>query len=171
MKFPFPFKSSEITTTAAASSWSWPSCATSPRTRSFRAPDPHQHEASNRESAVASALRSERLFFEAGATSSALAEAESGGGGRESGSVLVVAVNSRDPFLDFRASMAEMVEGGGERDWGFLEALLEWYLRVNDESNHGYIVDAFVDLVMDEYSSSSASSIATDSFSSSSSSV
>ncbi|XP_041997352.1 transcription repressor OFP13-like [Salvia splendens] len=174
MKFPFPFKSSEITTTAAAS-WSWPSCATSSRTRSFRAPDPHQHAASNRESAVVSGLRSERLFFEPGATSSALAEAELGGGDRESerggGSALVVAMNSRDPFLDFRASMAEMVEGGGERDWGFLEELLEWYLRVNDESNHGYIVDAFVDLVMDEYSSSSSSSIATDSSSSSSSSV
>ncbi|XP_047965831.1 transcription repressor OFP13-like [Salvia hispanica] len=66
----------------------------------------------------------ERLFFEPGATSFALAEAESGGGGRESergGSVaLVAAMNSRDPFLDFRALMAEMVEGGWEMDWGFL---------------------------------------------------
>ncbi|KAL1566120.1 transcription repressor OFP13-like [Salvia divinorum] len=189
MKFPFPFKSNEITVAGGgggASSWSWPSCATSPRTLSFRADnfyktispaydldgaaDPHQHEAPNPESAVVSGLRSERLFFEPGATSSALAEAETEGG--ERASAAAVAMDSRDPFLDFRASMAEMMEAGGERDWGFLEELLEWYLRVNDASNHGYIIGAFVDLLMDEdsSSSSSSSSAATNSFSSFSSS-
>ena len=66
----------------------------------------------------------ESLFFEPSATSFGLAEAESGGGGSESergGSVvLVAAMNSRDPFLDFRTLMAEMVEGDWEMDWGFL---------------------------------------------------
>ena len=49
-----------------------------------------------------SGLRSERLFFEPGATSSALAEVEN------QSAALVVAMNSRDPFMDFRASMADM---------------------------------------------------------------
>ncbi|KAG6399953.1 hypothetical protein SASPL_141439 [Salvia splendens] len=67
-------------------------------------------------------------------------------------------MDSMNPFVDFRASMAEMVEacGCGVRDWEFLEELLGWYLSVNDDSNHDYIVGAFEDLLIDEDTSSSS---------------
>ncbi|XP_057805329.1 transcription repressor OFP15-like [Salvia miltiorrhiza] len=180
MKFPFPFKSNEITfsasAAAAASSWPWPSCATTPRTLSFRADispahldhdqslSPHHH--ANPESAVISGLRSDRLFFDPGATSSILAEAKTdddGGGGESDGVVATVVMDSRNPFLDFRVSMAEMVEACGVRDWEFLEELLEWYLRVNDETNHGYIVGAFVDLLISAIHQETSSSVSSSS--------
>ncbi|KAG6436850.1 hypothetical protein SASPL_101754 [Salvia splendens] len=76
----------------------------------------------------------------------------------ESESVAGVVMDSMNPFVDFKASMAEMVEAYGcrVRDWEFLEELLGWYLSVNDDSNHGYIVGAFVDLLIDEDTSSSS---------------
>ncbi|KAH7554145.1 hypothetical protein ACOSP7_028835 [Xanthoceras sorbifolium] len=93
-------------------------------------------------------LRSERLFFEPGLgeTSSILEEANAGGlPFKES---LVLSMESRDPYVDFRKSMEEMVEAHGLKDWEDLEELLCWYLRVNGKSNHGYIVGAFVDLLV-----------------------
>ncbi|KAK6231909.1 Ovate protein family [Theobroma cacao] len=91
-------------------------------------------------------LRSERLFFEPGETSSILEEAKpSGLPFKES---VVLSMESQDPFADFRKSMEEMVEAHGLKDWGGLEELLCWYLRVNGKSNHGYIVGAFVDLLV-----------------------
>lgn len=74
---------------------------------------------------------------------------------KEESVAMVVVMESTNPFVDFRVSMEEMVEGGGVRD---LEELLEWYLRVNDESNHGCIVGAFLDLLLHRNSSSSSSS-------------
>ncbi|CAN0847349.1 Transcription repressor OFP13 [Linum grandiflorum] len=44
--------------------------------------------------------------------------------------------------------MVEMVEAHGLKDWESLENLLSCYLRVNKKSNHGYIVGAFVDLLV-----------------------
>lgn len=64
---------------------------------------------------------------------------------------MAVAVESSDPYGDFRRSMEEMVMmmlRGGDWSWEWLEELLVWYLRVNGEKNHGYIVDAFVDLLL-----------------------
>ena len=91
-------------------------------------------------------LRSERLFFEAEETSSILEKDKMDGFPfKES---LVMAVDSRDPFADFRRSMEEMVEAHGLKDWESLEDLLTCYLRVNGKSNHGYIVGAFVDLLV-----------------------
>ncbi|KAB2629768.1 transcription repressor OFP13-like [Pyrus ussuriensis x Pyrus communis] len=111
-------------------------------------------------------LRSERLFFEpAGQTSSVLVEtkeaeagaaaaatADEGGDGvnnvipfKES---VALSIDSPDPIVDFRKSMEEMVEAHGLKDWENLEELLCWYLRVNGKSNHGYIVGAFVDLLV-----------------------
>lgn len=95
-----------------------------------------------------SGVRSDRLFFEPGATSSIVEEAKEE-------SVAMVVIDSMNPFVDFRVSMEEMVEAGGVRD---LEELLEWYLRVNDESNHGCIVGAFLDLLLHQNLSSSSSS-------------
>ncbi|XP_030449071.1 transcription repressor OFP15 [Syzygium oleosum] len=65
--------------------------------------------------------------------------------------VTLLAMESRDPYEDFRKSMEEMVEAHGVKgdDWECLEQLLCCYLRVNDRDNHGYIYGAFVDLLVD----------------------
>ncbi|KAF3790547.1 Transcription repressor [Nymphaea thermarum] len=61
---------------------------------------------------------------------------------------LMMVLDSEDPYMDFRLSMEEMVEAYDLRDWGCLEEMLVWYLRVNGKSAHGYIVGAFVDLLL-----------------------
>ncbi|CAM0901673.1 unnamed protein product [Alopecurus aequalis] len=88
-----------------------------------------------------------RLFFEPEATSSmvkpAAAAAFSG--------AMALAIDSADPYGDFRRSMEEMVLShgtGGEDDWGWLEEMLGWYLRANGKKTHGLIVGAFVDLLI-----------------------
>ena len=91
-------------------------------------------------------VRSERLFFEPGDTSSILEKAKASGFPfKES---VVMAMESEDPYQDFRSSMEEMVESHGVKDWEGLEELLCWYLRVNGKKNHGFIVGAFVDLLI-----------------------
>ncbi|KDO43030.1 hypothetical protein CISIN_1g035731mg [Citrus sinensis] len=61
---------------------------------------------------------------------------------------VVLAMDSENPYVDFRRSMEEMVETHGLiKDWDCLEELLGWYLRVNGKKHHGFIVDAFVDLL------------------------
>ncbi|KAK9122858.1 hypothetical protein Sjap_012460 [Stephania japonica] len=111
-------------------------------------------------------VRSDRLFVEPGGESnSILEESKSGQGGNgvlfeES---VVLALESDDPYVDFRTSMEEMVEAHGLKNWECLEELLCWYLRVNGKKNHGFIVGAFVDLlvalaVSPKSSSSSSSS-------------
>ncbi|XP_022766067.1 transcription repressor OFP13-like [Durio zibethinus] len=92
-------------------------------------------------------LRSERLFFEPGETSSILEEAKPSDGSPFKESV-VLSMESQDPHADFRKSMEEMVEAHGLKDWEDIEELLCWYLRANGKSNHGYIVGAFVDLLV-----------------------
>ncbi|CAN1130605.1 Transcription repressor OFP15 [Linum perenne] len=59
-----------------------------------------------------------------------------------------MAVDSRDPLVDFRNSMEEMVEALGLKDWESMEKLLNCYLKVNEEGNHGYVVGAFVDFLV-----------------------
>lgn len=97
-------------------------------------------------------VQSERLFFEPGKTSSILDEKDKAKTKdhqlhpfKES---VVLAMESEDPYVDFRTSMEEMVECHGLKDWDFLEELLGWYLRVNGKKNHGFIVGAFVDLLL-----------------------
>ncbi|XVF55815.1 hypothetical protein PTKIN_Ptkin06aG0067100 [Pterospermum kingtungense] len=92
-------------------------------------------------------LRSERLFFEPGETSSILEELKPGTELPFKESV-VLSMESRDPYADFRKSMEEMVEAHGLKDWEGLEQLLCWYLKANGKSNHGYILGAFVDLLV-----------------------
>ncbi|XP_051149612.1 transcription repressor OFP15-like [Andrographis paniculata] len=172
MKFSF-FSKSTDTAAAAASPWPWPACATNPKTQSFRATaaaaadngifktinsayvdddDEALTELSAAadddsgaavEFAVVGALRSDRLIFHPGESSSILDEAKPAGA-----AVSILAVESCDPYSDFRASMEEMVEAHGLKDWDCLEDLLACYLRFNSKSNHGYIVGAFVDLLL-----------------------
>ncbi|KAL5204040.1 hypothetical protein ABZP36_008911 [Zizania latifolia] len=61
---------------------------------------------------------------------------------------VAVAVDSEDPYGDFRSSMEEMVAAHGLRGWDSLEELLVWYLRVNGKHNHALIFGAFVDLLI-----------------------
>ncbi|KAL5574981.1 hypothetical protein UlMin_016680 [Ulmus minor] len=64
---------------------------------------------------------------------------------------LVEKIESNDPYVDFRVSMEEMVDScelksNMENDWQYLEDLLACYLRMNKKKNHGFIVEAFVDM-------------------------
>ncbi|PSR98074.1 Transcription repressor like [Actinidia chinensis var. chinensis] len=111
--------------------------------------------------------QSERLFFEPRENRSIVKEATSSGFlFKES---VVLAMESEDPYEDFKRSMEEMVEGHGLRDWECLEELLGWYLKVNGKVNHGFIVGAFVDLLVAMASNSKCTSDST-SFSSAASS-
>lgn len=102
-------------------------------------------------------LEKERLFFEPEETSSILDFQESKNiststnvvnEGNNIISFFSLGLDSKDPFVDFRESMEEMVEAYGIQDWESLEELLTCYLKVNCKSNHGYIVGAFVDLLV-----------------------
>ncbi|TKW04314.1 hypothetical protein SEVIR_7G100600v4 [Setaria viridis] len=129
-----------------------------------------------RETAVVRGVRSERLFFEpAGAEFLPKQEAAPARGKNEAAAVVrvkdeesataaapdknesaaevkgvavVVTVESKDPYRDFRASMAEMVAVHGLRDWEALEELLAWYLKLNAKGVHAAIVGAFIDLLV-----------------------
>ncbi|XP_059281472.1 transcription repressor OFP15-like [Lycium ferocissimum] len=105
-------------------------------------------------------LEKERLFFEPEKTSSILDYQESKSintststnvvdeGNINNISFVPMGLDSKDPFVDFRESMEEMVEANGIQDWESLQELLTCYLKVNCKSNHGYIVGAFVDLLV-----------------------
>ncbi|WOL03510.1 transcription repressor OFP15-like [Canna indica] len=161
----------------------WPSCR-HPRTRSFRSSKLEKEEveeelseserssaaewksfsaasegaAAAAEEAVIRGLRSERLFFEpGGATSRSILQ-----GVPFEGSV-AVAVESVDPYGDFRRSMQEMVMahgsgGSGAAAAAWLEEMLGWYLKVNGKKSHGIILLAFLDLISSLPSPSSPSS-------------
>ncbi|GKU91519.1 hypothetical protein SLEP1_g5383 [Rubroshorea leprosula] len=105
------------------------------------------------ETVVRGLRSSERLFFEPGDTSSILEEAKTSAFPfKES---VVLAMESVDPYADFRQSMEEMVETHGLKDWECLKELLGWYLKVNGKKNHGFIVGAFVDMLVGLSGSSS----------------
>lgn len=93
---------------------------------------------------------SDRLFFEPGDTSLRILDKEAGkklsGPFEES---VALAVESDDPYMDFKESMQEMVESHGMEEWDHLEELLGWYLKMNAKHNHGFIVGAFVDLLVE----------------------
>ncbi|XP_044462522.1 transcription repressor OFP13-like [Mangifera indica] len=113
--------------------------------RSFSSDSAEEFDGESLEMVVRGA-RSERLFFEPGDSSSILEEAKTEGFPfKES---VVLAMESEDPYVDFRRSMEEMVEAHGLKDREFLEELLGWYLKVNGKNNHGFIIDAFVDLLV-----------------------
>lgn len=95
------------------------------------------------------AMRSETLLLELNdASSISIAEARF-----PFQEFVVVALQSNDPYGNFRISMEEMIEdyglqANGPKDWNYLEALLAWYLRMNTKTNHDFIVAAFVDTLV-----------------------
>lgn len=117
--------------------------------------------------AIVHGLRSDRLRFEPRAPSSSILEKKPpqpppmapGPASFPGGSAL--ALESADPYGDFRASMEEMMaaaHGAGEWDWDWLEKMLGWYLRSNGKDTHAAIVAAFVDLVVTITAAGSSSS-------------
>ncbi|KAK8514742.1 hypothetical protein V6N12_057638 [Hibiscus sabdariffa] len=171
------------------SSWPWPSCH-QPRTHSFRTDETPESWFSNSsespsfstasdESATGAAddsvetviqglrLRSERLFFEPSEAKLGTDFTESAAPFKET---TVLSMESLNPFVDFRESMAEMVAAQGLKDWESLEELLGWYLKANGKSSHGYILGAFVDLLLKKVAVSSSSPCSPLSFYTSSSS-
>ncbi|TKW17872.1 hypothetical protein SEVIR_5G396800v4 [Setaria viridis] len=102
--------------------------------------------------AIVRGIRSDRLLFDPGASStSSILEEKSAcacGGDEAFGGGVAVAFESADPYADFRASMEEMVAAHGVGDWGWLEEMLGWYLRANDQDTHCAIVSAFIDVVV-----------------------
>ncbi|KAK7345268.1 hypothetical protein VNO77_15866 [Canavalia gladiata] len=124
-------------------------------------------------------LSSDRFFFEPDETSSIFeAKLASGTFYLPFKNSVALSMDSKNPYLDFRKSMEEMVETHGVKDWESLEELLCWYLKINGKNNHAYIVGAFVDLLvplafansasLTSYTSSSPSSFSSSSLSSSS---
>ncbi|KAM2263937.1 transcription repressor OFP13-like [Malus sylvestris] len=116
----------------------------------------HEDGEESLDTVVVRGARSERLFFKPEDTSSMVQKAKGAGGGemmnpllKEKYVVVLASMESEDPLKDFRRSMEEMVECHGlSKDWEGLEELLGWYLKVNQKNNHGFIVAAFVDLLL-----------------------
>ncbi|KAJ3671376.1 hypothetical protein LUZ60_007455 [Juncus effusus] len=104
------------------------------------------------ETLVVHQLHSDRLLFEPTSTTCSILERETEN--KKENDVapfkesFVLAMESTDPYTDFRSSMEEMVVAYGLKDWNRLEELLTWYLRVNGKKNHGFIIGAFVDLLV-----------------------
>jgi uncharacterized protein (TIGR01568 family) len=150
----------DVVDSTTPESWFTNSCESA----SFSTASDDQSGAGESIETVIKGLRSERLFFKPGETNSILEEAKAGGEFPFKESV-VLTMESQDPYLDFKKSMEEMVEAHGLADWEGLEELLSCYLKVNGKSNHGYIIGAFVDLLVGlaiaSSSSSSSSSITT----------
>lgn len=101
-------------------------------------------------------VRSDRLFFEPHGDTSSILEPESIALFPPLKESVVLALESVNPYMDFRRSMEEMVESNGIKDWECLEELLAWYLKMNRKDNHGIILEAFVDVLLDLSSSSSS---------------
>ncbi|KAJ6685056.1 TRANSCRIPTION REPRESSOR OFP7-RELATED [Salix purpurea] len=63
-----------------------------------------------------------------------------------------VSTYSKDPYMDFRRSMQEMVDArdlvDAKANWEYLHELLSCYLSLNPKSTHKFIVGAFADLLV-----------------------
>lgn len=124
-------------------------------------------------------VKSERLFFEPSETSSSILGEPNISAEKNKfittsedeldskSTFVVIEMETKDPFLEFKESMKEMVEAHGVENLDGLEELLNCYLRVNLKCNHGYIIGAFVDLLVThddfDYIFSSPSSFSSDS--------
>nr|GEZ75438.1 transcription repressor OFP15-like [Tanacetum cinerariifolium]GEZ75442.1 transcription repressor OFP15-like [Tanacetum cinerariifolium] len=124
---------------------------------------------------VIKGLSSDRFFFNPGKTSSILEEAKPKEKDKDKDvapfkeNVSMMEMESTDPFVDFKKSMQEMVEADeGLKQWDNLQELLSMYLSLNDKINHGYIIRAFVDILLVNLGPSSSSSTSTSSSCSSS---
>jgi len=124
--------------------------------------------------AVIQELRSGRFFFEPedssslveyrenkGCSSGKEPETEENRGNRVAGykESEMLWVDSSNPYEDFKRSMEDMVVAHGlMKDWDGLEELLSCYLKINGKNNHGYILGAFIDLLVSLSSSFSLTS-------------
>ncbi|CAI9773974.1 unnamed protein product [Fraxinus pennsylvanica] len=168
MKIPSIFKNKE-----AKHPWQWHSCKQQPKTHSFRADDeifktvnsvfsdPSSRVGTPKSCSTYSGddpggesvemiirgVQSERLIFEPSNTSSSILDEAKMSGVLPLKESIVLAIESDDPYMDFKKSMEEMVETHGLKDWECLEELLAWYLRMNERTNQGFIVGAFIDLL------------------------
>ncbi|XBI60379.1 hypothetical protein VPH35_041317 [Triticum aestivum] len=127
--------------------------ATGSSSASTAAPEPELSRAREAEEAVIRGVRaSSRLFFEPEATKSIVMTSKPVADQAAFRGATALAIDSADPYGDFRRSMEEMVlsrgGGRGDDDWGWLEEMLGWYLRANGKKTHGLIVCAFVDLLV-----------------------
>ncbi|KAG6524646.1 transcription repressor OFP13-like [Zingiber officinale] len=175
-------KAYAVTHPRSSSSWSWLSCSTT-RTESFS----HVPAVSSSESyftrsseepesfstvsefstgaspeTVVRGLRQSmgRLLFEPSCHSgsrSLLEEAAKAAEVPPFDGAVAVAVETENPYRDFRQSMEEMMAVHGVRDRERLWELLIWYLRVNHEETHGLIIGAFADILAGLASPSSSS--------------
>ncbi|XP_078440578.1 uncharacterized protein LOC144710635 [Wolffia australiana] len=68
-----------------------------------------------------------------------------------------MAMESCDPYSDFRTSMEEMVMAYGLKDWAALEELLRCYIQLNERNTHKFILHAFVDILSNRWLSHSES--------------
>ncbi|KAK6775374.1 hypothetical protein RDI58_026375 [Solanum bulbocastanum] len=109
-------------------------------------------------------VRSERLFFEPNCTSSLILQDRNQNQNQNQEKLkeiqedddeelpfkesVALALESEDPYLDFKKSMEEMVDTHEIKDWESLQELLGWYLKMNGKINHGFIIGAFVDLLI-----------------------
>lgn len=105
-------------------------------------------------------VKSERLFFEPSETSSSIVGEPDMAADKNKmnttsedeldlkSNFVVIEMETMDPFFEFKESMKEMVEAHGLENLDGLEELLNCYLRVNGKCNHGYILGAFVDLLV-----------------------
>ncbi|KAJ3677928.1 hypothetical protein LUZ60_001731 [Juncus effusus] len=113
-----------------------------------------ESEPSDMAESVIHAVKSDRLFFEPGSTSSIVDQDQDDSSkcrSDESGlerNAIAVELQSEDPYKDFRRSMEEMVTANGVKDLDCLEEMLGWYLVVNPKNLHGIILGAFIDLLL-----------------------
>ncbi|KAF8108997.1 hypothetical protein N665_0104s0303 [Sinapis alba] len=157
--------SNSVSSSTNTTSWPWPSCHQNPKTISFRATitftnpthdqddvelDPHEGTESI-ESVIKGLRSSERLIFESkGESNSILEEATiKQEEEEEEEGFMLLSLESKDPYSDFKGSMEEMVEARAlHHDWRSLEKLLLQFLKVNAKTSHRYIFAAFVDLLL-----------------------
>ncbi|PKA60440.1 hypothetical protein AXF42_Ash008500 [Apostasia shenzhenica] len=102
-----------------------------------------------------SELSCKRFFFSPSKTKSIMEEVDGvfsdpcSGEAAAGGFYDAVAVESDDPYGDFKRSMEEMVAAHGPvRDWRRLQELLVCYLMLNEKKIHEIIVLAFADLLL-----------------------
>ncbi|OEL29777.1 hypothetical protein BAE44_0009203 [Dichanthelium oligosanthes] len=113
------------------------------------APEPEPAAVADEDEIIIHGLRSNsRLFFEPDSTSSIVKKQRGAAAAAAFEGATALAIESADPYGDFRRSMEEMVLSHGVNDWGWLEEMLSWYLRANGKKTHGHIVGAFVDLLV-----------------------
>ncbi|KAL9294762.1 Transcription repressor OFP18 [Arabidopsis thaliana] len=94
---------------------------------------------------------SKRLIFERRGTSNSILEeaTKRDDHEEEEDGLMLLSLESNDPYTDFKNSMEKMVEVHVlHHDWISLEKLLFWFLKVNVKASHRYIFAAFVDLVL-----------------------